>query len=65
MLQIVDQIPSGFLEIDAKRLYQVLPQPTLVHLLGTRREPVFISVLLHGNMSKRYNAGLGQGTGPK
>ena len=49
MLQIVDQIPSGFLEIDAKRLYQVLPQPTLVHLLGTRREPVFISVLLHGN----------------
>lgn len=49
MLNILDKLPEGLLELDAKDLHTVLPGPTLVHLDGRRDEPLFLSVLLHGN----------------
>ncbi|WP_455198321.1 M14 family metallopeptidase [Kaarinaea lacus] len=49
MLNIIDHIPEGFVDCAAEDLHQLLPGPTLIHLQGRRREPLFVSVLLHGN----------------
>jgi hypothetical protein len=49
MLNEIDHIPDGFLEASAGGLHQVLPGPTLIHLQGRKPEPLFVSVLLHGN----------------
>jgi len=49
MLNILDRIPDGFLQADASNLHHVLPAPTLIHLTGRKPEPLFVSVLLHGN----------------
>jgi len=49
MLQILNHIPNGFLTSDAKELHHVFDGPTLIHLQGRRKEPLFISTLLHGN----------------
>ena len=49
MLTILDSIPDGFLDAAAKNLHALLPGPTLIHLPGKRPEPLFVSVLLHGN----------------
>ncbi len=49
MLTTIDHIPPGFLEASAGGLHQVLPGPTLIHLPGRKAEPLFVSVLLHGN----------------
>ena len=46
----LNEIPEGLLEIeDARDLHTVLPHPALLHLEGHRREPLFVTVLLHGN----------------
>jgi len=42
-------LPTGLLETDTRQLRNLLPKPTLVHLPGKLAEPLFISVLLHGN----------------
>jgi len=49
MLDILEQIPIGFLEADATHLCDILQKPTLIHLEGRRKEPLFVSILLHGN----------------
>jgi succinylglutamate desuccinylase len=49
MLQVMNDLPPRMLEIETSRLHQVLSGPTLFHLPGRREEPLFISVLLHGN----------------
>jgi hypothetical protein len=49
MLNILDHIPDGFLQASARNLHQVLPAPTLIHLPGRKPDPLFVSVLLHGN----------------
>jgi succinylglutamate desuccinylase len=49
MLTERDNLPAGLLELDATRLHEVLPGPTLIHLPGRRPDPLFVSVLLHGN----------------
>lgn len=49
MLHVLEDIPAGLLESDARTLYRVLPGPTLMHLAGRREPPLFVSVLLHGN----------------
>ena len=45
----MDEIPAGLLETSVEQLYSVLPDPTLIHLSGIEENPLFISVLLHGN----------------
>jgi len=49
MLQVLDALPAGFLDVAAPDLHRVLPGPTLIHLPGRRPEPLFVSILLHGN----------------
>lgn len=56
MLTILDGLPEGLLSCEADQLYQVLDGPTLIHLLGRRSEPLFVSVLLHGNESTGWQA---------
>jgi succinylglutamate desuccinylase len=49
MLRILEQLPPGLLATEARNLHEILPAPTLIHLPGRRPEPLFVSVLLHGN----------------
>lgn len=42
-------LPPGFLDCNAKSLYKVIPGPSLIHLKGKKEQPVFVSILLHGN----------------
>jgi len=49
MLTVLDSLPNGFLDTPARQLHCLLSGPTLIHLPGRRREPLFVSVLLHGN----------------
>jgi succinylglutamate desuccinylase len=48
-LNVIDRLPVGLLEADARTLHRVLPGPTLIHLPGRQAEPLFVSALLHGN----------------
>ena len=49
-LQEYDEIPQGLLELtDTNGLYQYFSRPALLHLEGQHKEPLFISILLHGN----------------
>jgi succinylglutamate desuccinylase len=45
----LDYLPEEIYDIDTDELVTVLPEPTLIHLAGKAPEPLFISVLLHGN----------------
>ncbi len=49
-LNIIHEVPDGLLELaSAKELQQVFEQPTLLHLQGKQKRPLFICVLLHAN----------------
>lgn len=52
----LDSIPEGLLEVSAEQLCTVLPRPTLIHLPGRQEQPLFVSVLLHGNESTGLHA---------
>lgn len=49
MLTVLDRLPDGFIDCRAQDLHRVLPGPTLIHLPGRRQEPLFVTILLHGN----------------
>ena len=49
MLNEFDHFPTELLDCAATELCHHLPGPTLIHLTGRRHEPLFVSVLLHGN----------------
>lgn len=56
MLNVIDALPDGLLSCDATDLHHLLPGPTLIHLDGERRPPLFISVLQHGNELTGWDA---------
>jgi succinylglutamate desuccinylase len=56
MLQQLDYIPPGLLELDATQLEQALGGPTLIHLSGRREPTLYISVLMHGNETAGWDA---------
>lgn len=56
MLNIVEHLPDGLLDTPLERLETVLGAPTLVHLPGRRQEPLFITVLAHGNEGTGFYA---------
>lgn len=56
MLNVIDYIPEGLLECEAFELHRVLDRPTLIHLPGHREQPLFVSVLLHGNEDTGWQA---------
>jgi hypothetical protein len=45
----LEHIPVVLLDIPATELHRLFPQPALLHIEGRRAEPLFVSVLLHGN----------------
>jgi len=49
MLTELTQVPEALYEAEATELHSILGGPTLIHLAGRRPEPLFLSVLLHGN----------------
>lgn len=48
-LQVRTDLPAEILALPAQRLHEALAGPTLVHLKGRRKPPLFLSVLQHGN----------------
>ncbi|MGR9091052.1 MAG: M14 family metallopeptidase [Gammaproteobacteria bacterium] len=55
-LHVLERIPEGLLDLDARELHTRLPGPTLIHLPGRRERPLFVSVLLHGNETSGWDA---------
>lgn len=49
-------IPDGLLDLPAADLHRLLPGPTLLHLRGRRRPPLFTAVLQHGNETVGWEA---------
>jgi len=49
MLTILERLPPRLLDTGPTELHGVIPGPTLIHLNGRRPEPLFVSVLLHGD----------------
>ncbi len=49
MLNILSELPKNFLTTSAREIHKILKGPTLIHLSGKRKPPLFISVLMHGN----------------
>lgn len=56
MLKELDALPDGLLELPASRLHERLSGPTLIHLQGRHTQPLFVSVLLHGNEDSGWSA---------
>lgn len=56
MLNVYHQLPEGLLYLPAQRLHERLPGPALIHLPGRREQPLFVSVLLHGNEDTGWQA---------
>jgi len=56
MLQVVEGLPERLLAAGAREVGQRLSGPTLFHIPGRRREPLFVSVLLHGNEDTGWEA---------
>ncbi len=53
---ILDHLPERLLELDATQLHRQLDGPTLIHLPGRRPQPLFVSVLQHGNEISGWDA---------
>ncbi|MEW8505673.1 MAG: M14 family metallopeptidase [Candidatus Thiodiazotropha sp.] len=56
MLSEIDYLPENLLTLEAKQLTDHLSGPTLIHLPGRREEPLFVSVLMHGNETVGWEA---------
>lgn len=52
----LDHMPAAVLNARPHQLHQHLPGPTLFSLKGTRSDPLFITVLLHGNEHTGWQA---------
>ena len=55
MLTVMETVPDALLTADATQLDDILGGPTLIHLPG-RREPLLVTVLLHGNETTGWEA---------
>lgn len=49
MLHRFDHIPDGLVDCSATELIHIIPDSTLIELEGAKQNPLFLSVLLHGN----------------
>jgi len=56
MLNELDSLPQGLLETPVEGLAELLGGPTLLHLAGRRPQPLFVTVLAHGNESTGFYA---------
>jgi len=55
-LQQITTYPEKLLNCTAQDLHTLFPQPTLLHLSGKNPQPLFISILLHGNETTGFLA---------
>ncbi len=53
---ILDHLPEHLLDLPATELHHHLAGPTLIHLPGRRPQPLFVSVLQHGNEVSGWDA---------
>lgn len=56
MLQELDYLPDGLLDLPADALAGALGGPTLIHLSGRRDPALYVSVLMHGNETTGWDA---------
>jgi succinylglutamate desuccinylase len=56
LLRHCEELPEGLLEAPPTQLSDVLGGPSLIHLPGRRVQPLFVSVLLHGNETTGFLA---------
>ena len=56
MLRIFDSPPAGLLDAEPDQLLALLGGPCLIELPGRQEEPLFVSILLHGNESTGWFA---------
>ncbi len=50
------EIPEGFFECPASGIVHFSRQPVLLHLPGRKQQPLFVSILLHGNEDTGWRA---------
>lgn len=48
-LKELETLPEQLYTCTPQQLHSILPEPTLLHLLGKKGQPLFISGMLHGN----------------
>ncbi|MEM1080561.1 MAG: hypothetical protein AAGH65_03180 [Pseudomonadota bacterium] len=53
---ILDHVPDGLLDLPAPELADRLNGPTLIHIPGRNPDPLFVSVLQHGNEVSGWDA---------
>ncbi len=56
LLHVYEALPDGLLEAPPTQLAELLGGPSLIHLPGRRAQPLFVSVLLHGNETTGFLA---------
>ncbi len=56
LLRQYEDLPAGLLEARPAQLADVLGGPSLIHLPGRRPQPLFVSLLLHGNETTGFLA---------
>jgi len=56
MLNEMNHIPEAFFNAKANELHDILGAPTLIHLDGINKQPLFICTLLHGNETTGFYA---------
>ncbi len=56
MLNQLDHLPDGLLDLEATELHDVLGGPTLIYIPGRQSPPLFVSVLMHGNETTGWYA---------
>ena len=50
-LRVLDSVPEALLDVDVRRIAEVVPEPSLIHVAGQRQPALFVSALLHGDES--------------
>jgi len=55
-LQQFDALPEALLTCAATQLVDILGGPALLHLQGRQEQPLFVSVLMHGNETTGWDA---------
>jgi succinylglutamate desuccinylase len=56
MLNECHEIPEGLLDAGVEDLQELLKGPTLLHLPGRQPQPLFVTVLSHGNETTGFHA---------
>ena len=53
-LDMMNRLPSGLTDLDLADIRSVFPNPTLINIEGAKEQPLFISMLLHGNETTSF-----------